>query len=211
MISEQQQEQAGLYVLGGLTPAEQKQFEVDLGLQPELRALVQALGRTMDLVARAQPQASPPAGLRAKILQAVTAHPPALAPAVARTAGPTPLATDLTNPAFFFIAASDPRGWKALPVPGAYLKLLSADPQRGYAVLLGRIDRGVRYPAHAHETPEDFLILTGDLTVAGRRLGPGDFHHCDAGTEHPVNYSDEGCTLLAVLGVEHELVRFAMA
>ena len=109
------------------------------------------------------------------------------------------------------MAANDPQGWKALPVPGAYLKVLSADRERGYAVLLGRLERGVRYPAHSHQTAEDFLILTGDLTIAGRRLGPGDFHHCDAGTEHPVNYSDEGCTLLAVLSVEHELVKFALA
>jgi anti-sigma factor ChrR (cupin superfamily) len=133
------------------------------------------------------------------------------APASAPQTPSLPWTGPSVDPAFFFIASSDASGWKALPVPGAYIKLLSADRDRGYAVVLGRLDAGVRYPAHPHETAEDFLLLSGDLTIAGRRLGSGDFHHCAAGTEHPVNYSDQGCTLIAVLSIEHDLVKFAMA
>jgi hypothetical protein len=55
------------------------------------------------------------------------------------------------------------------------------------------------------------IILTGDLHIGDRALSPGDFHHADGGTSHPVNYSIEGCTLLAVLPADHELVQFAMA
>jgi anti-sigma factor ChrR (cupin superfamily) len=121
-----------------------------------------------------------------------------------------PFTGSAVDPAFFFVAANDAAGWKELPVRGAFIKLLSADRQRGYAVVLGRLEAGVRYPAHAHQSPEEIFLLTGDLTIAGRRLGPGDFHHCDAGTEHPVNYSEAGCTLLAVLSLEHDLAKFAM-
>ena len=52
---------------------------------------------------------------------------------------------------------------------------------------------------------------TGDLHIGDRTLGPGDFHHSDAGTAHDLNYSVEGCTLLAVLPLDHELVQFAIA
>lgn len=203
MISEQQQEQASLYALGALSAAERQEFEASLRAQPELRALVRDLQNTAEALAKAVPQVTPPAELRARVLQSAGA-PETLSRQLPFT-GPA------VDPAFFFVAARDASGWKQLPVPGASLKLLSADRERGYAVLLGRLEAGVRYPAHSHKSPEDIFLLTGDLTIAGRRLGPGDFHHCDAGTEHPVNYSEGGCTLLAVLTLDHDLAKFAMA
>jgi anti-sigma factor ChrR (cupin superfamily) len=202
MISERQQEAASLYALGALTGAEKEAFEAAVRAEPELRELVGGLERTAGLLARAIPPVAPPPGLRDRIVRRAEAG---------ATRAPSATPAFPVNPAFFFVAATDTAGWKQLPVPGASIKLLSADRERGYAVLLGRLERGVRYPAHGHETAEDILILTGDLTVAGRRLGPGDFHHCDAGTSHPVNFSDEGCTLLAVLSLDHELAKFAMA
>ena len=201
MISEQQQEQASLYALGALTAAEKQDFEANLRSQPELRALVRNLQSTAEALARSVPPVTPPPELRARVLRSVSGAAPQTLPFT----GP------VVDPAFFFIAASDSSGWKELPVPGAFLKLLSADRERGYAVLLGRLEAGVRYPAHPHKSPEEIFVLTGDLTIAGRRLGPGDFHHCDAGTEHPINYSEEGCTLLAVLSLDHDLAKFAMA
>ena len=201
MISEQQQEQASLYALGALTAAEKQDFEAALRTQPELRTLVRDLQSTAETMAKSVPQIAPPAELRVRVLRSVGASGPQSLPFT----GPE------VNPAFFFTAASDSSGWKQLPVPGAFIKLLSADRRRGYAVVLGRLDAGVRYPAHSHISPEEIFLLTGDLTIAGRRLGPGDFHHCDSGTEHPVNYSDEGCTLLAVLSLDHDLAKFAMA
>ena len=83
--------------------------------------------------------------------------------------------------------------------------------ERGYAVLMGRLEAGVRYPAHTHAAGEELYILTGDLHIGDWAMGPGDFHHADAGTAHEVNYSVAGCTLLAVLPADHELVQFAMA
>jgi hypothetical protein len=59
--------------------------------------------------------------------------------------------------------------------------------------------------------PEDFLVITGDLHIGSRRLGPGDFHHADGGSRHEENYSLEGCTLISVLTTDDPLVAFAMA
>jgi anti-sigma factor ChrR (cupin superfamily) len=95
-------------------------------------------------------------------------------------------------------------------VPGAYIKLLSLQEDRGYAVLLGKLEPGVRYPAHINAGPEDFYLLSGDLHVSGRVLRAGDFHHADAGSHHEENYSVDGCTLLAVLTTDDPLVQFAL-
>lgn len=110
-----------------------------------------------------------------------------------------------------FLQGAAKAEWKQLPIPGAYVKLLSLERERGYAVLLGKLDPGVRYPAHTNVGPEDFYILTGDLHVGVRKLTAGDFHHADAGSLHSENYSVEGCTLLAVLTLDDPLVAFAMA
>jgi anti-sigma factor ChrR (cupin superfamily) len=204
MISEQQQELASLYVLGALTPPEREAFEAELRTNVELRPLVLSLQRSAGLLAMAGPATEPPAGLRAKILQRALAQG---TPASSAVLPPEPGIA----PGLRFVGAGEIAGWKLLPVPGAFIKLLSLDRQRGYAVLLGKLDPGTRYPAHVNVGPEDFCILTGDLHVSGRRLGPGDFHHADAGSQHEVNYSVDGCTLVAVLTADHPLVALAMA
>jgi anti-sigma factor ChrR (cupin superfamily) len=145
------------------------------------------------------PQASPPTALKAKILDRIAAG----------TKPPAPLAAMIPGLRFHEgAAASD---WKALPMPGAFIKLLSFEKERGYAVLLGKIEAGVRYPAHVNAGPEDFYILSGDLVVGDRRLVAGDFHHADKGSQHEVNYSETGCTLLAVLTTDDPLVMLAMS
>ena len=202
MINEQQQEQATLYALGTLSAAEQRSFQEELRAAPELRQLVRSLQRTIELLALVSPAVSPPRELRGKVLQRI-------ATAQARDIPATEPSPSLF-PGFRFLDADNRAGWKQLPVPGAWIKLLSLERERGYAVLLGKLDPGVRYPAHTNVGPEDFYILTGDLHIGERRLGPGDFHHADAGSQHGVNYSVEGCTLLAVLTTDDPLVAFAM-
>jgi anti-sigma factor ChrR (cupin superfamily) len=201
MITEQQEEQASLYVLGALCGGELAAFEHEARANAELAALVRRLGATVGQLTRTVPQVAPPAGLKTRVMQSI-GEPARKSPAVAPGSIPAGLA---------FSLAADESGWKALPVPGAFIKLLSFEPSRGYAVLLGKLGPGVRYPAHINAGPEDFLILTGDLHVSGQRLGPGDFHHADAGSQHEENYSVEGCTLMAVLTTDDPLVALATA
>jgi len=204
MITAQQQEQAALYVLGLLSPEEQHRFGEQARADAELKELLLSLQRTLERLVLAIPAQPPPPTLKAKVLERIQAQ----------TAGASrrkePLTAAVTD-GLRFLPGADASGWKQLPVPGAWIKLLSFQPDRGYAVLLGKLDPGVHYPAHTNAGPEDFYILTGDLHVSGRALGPGDFHHADAGSAHEENYSVEGCTLLAVLTVDDPLVSFAMA
>jgi anti-sigma factor ChrR (cupin superfamily) len=198
MNLEQQQELASLYVAGALTPAEQEAFEAELRNNAQLRELVRGLSKGIESLASASPTVPLPAGLKNKVLERIEEKERGKA-----------MASALTG--FRFLAASDQKGWKQLPVPGAWIKLLSLEPDRGYAVLLGRLDPGVRYPAHTNAGPEDFYILTGDLHIGDRKLNAGDFHHADAESLHEESYSKDGCTLLAVLTTNDPLVAFAMS
>jgi anti-sigma factor ChrR (cupin superfamily) len=204
MITEAQQEQATRFALGELSGTEHDAFSSELRQNIELREFVHSLQRTLDQVALSASLISPPQSLKNKImdrLRAQSAPETGSAPQQGQAA-PIP-------PGFKFLDASD-TGWKPLPIPGAFIKLLSFQADRGYAVLMGKLDPGVRYPAHVNAGPEDFYILTGDLHIGDRALGPGDFHHADAGSMHGENVSVAGCTLLAVLTTDDPLVQLAL-
>jgi hypothetical protein len=201
MINESQQEQASLYVLGALPPDERQAFEAILRSDEELHELVRDLQRAVSSVALSAPSVPLPPALKEKVMRRIgTAEKPPI---------PVNAAEALMGHRFLSEAARS--DWKQLPLPGAWIKLLSLERERGYAVLLGKLDPGVRYPAHTNIGPEDFFILTGDLHIGERKLNAGDFHHADAGSHHAENYSMAGCTLIAVLTLDDPLVAFATA
>jgi anti-sigma factor ChrR (cupin superfamily) len=101
-----------------------------------------------------------------------------------------------------FLSQAAESDWQPMKVPGAYVKLLSLNRERGYAVALGKLDRNTSYPAHVHKGAEDVLVLTGDLSIGQTRLEAGDFHHAEAGSRHDINHSENGCTILIVLTTE---------
>ena len=195
MMSEEQQEQASLYALGALTEEEQSAFQAELAENAELRELTRSLQSTISLVARATPGPLP-RSLKGKVMERIAAI------EAAKPAIPAGLK---------FLIGADQDGWKPLPVPGTAVKLLSLEQDRGYAVLLGKLEAGARYPAHRNAGPEDFYILSGDLFIGDRKLVAGDFHHADGGSQHEENYSVAGCTLIAVLTLDDPLVAFAAA
>ena len=202
MITEQQQEQAALYALGILSEEEKASFTTELRQNEELRALLRSLEKTVQKSILPTSVHNPPPSLKEKVLLRIQQRMESTSASRVQVLAP---------PAGLkFLAAAETSGWKALPVTGAFVKLLSFEPARGYAVLLGKLNPGARYPAHENAGPEDFYILTGDLHVGDHVLGPGDFHHADAGTLHTENFSEEGCTLLAVLTADDPIVKFAM-
>ena len=111
--------------------------------------------------------------------------------------------------ALSFLPQAAKTGWTPMKVPGAFVKLLSMNSERGYAVALGKLDANTSYPAHTHFGPEEVLVLTGDLWIGDTRLEAGDFHHAEAGSEHDINHSDNGCTILIVLTTEDLVAQMA--
>jgi len=181
-----------LNALGALEGAEREDLRAQLAL-PEAAVLSDVatfndLAALMAIASTAPHEPSPT--LKEKVLQRIAPH---------RSGGAiNEQSTDVLS-GFKFIFNAEQGDWHALRVPGASVKLLSVDATRGYAVVLGKLEAGARYPAHRHIHGEQVYILSGDLHIGEKRLGPGDFHHADAGTAHGVNYSETGCVILAVI------------
>src|SRR5439155_24043513 len=144
MITEQQQEAASLYALGALPADERRASEELLRNNAEMRELVHGFQRAAGLIALAVPSSPLPTQLREKVLRRLEG---AAAPGATQQPGASAAGG---RPGFQFHGAADPAGWKELPLPGAWIKLLSFEKDRGYAVLLGKLGPGVRYPAHTH-------------------------------------------------------------
>jgi anti-sigma factor ChrR (cupin superfamily) len=89
-------------------------------------------------------------------------------------------------------------GWQPHPIPGITVKVLSVDDRTGVATLLIKAAPGTTYPAHHHSGPEGCYVIEGEVLVAGRRIGPGDFHLADADSDHDALYTETGATVLLV-------------
>jgi anti-sigma factor ChrR (cupin superfamily) len=130
----------------------------------------------------------------------------------AAAAGPEPspqvrerlMASVRGTPGFAFVIDGE-SGWQPHPVPGIRLKVLALNRERGYATLLLDVAPGTRFPPHHHGGAEECYVVSGSLFTCGRRLGPGDFVHADAGTDHGELWTEEGCRVILVVPPEEHL------
>ena len=106
---------------------------------------------------------------------------------------------------FAFHHASDTETWMAHPVPGIRMKILALNKVRGYATLLLDVAPGTRFPSHHHGGAEECYVVSGSIFTCGRRLGPGDFVHADADTDHGELWTDEGAQVILVVPPEEHL------
>jgi anti-sigma factor ChrR (cupin superfamily) len=102
-------------------------------------------------------------------------------------------------PAGFSFSFAQDDDWVPYAVPGIRLKMLSINRERGYATLLMDVAPGARFPPHHHGGAEECYVISGTVYACGRRLGPGDFHHADAGSDHDELWTDVGCRVLLVV------------
>jgi anti-sigma factor ChrR (cupin superfamily) len=184
-------ELAAGFASGGLEAAEMAELRTLLeGAVEPLRAEAREIINAAALTALMMPQEKPSAGVRERLLKKVS----------------TP---DSMRPALMFIQADKAGDWIPLKVPGAWVKLLTMDDTKDYAVVLGKLDAGAKYPAHHHSGPEEIYILSGDLHIGETKLVAGDFHTAAPGSRHEVNHSETGCVILAVLTKRDLQAQFA--
>ena len=112
---------------------------------------------------------------------------------------------EATEPAGFAFHWAADDVWLSHPVPGIKMKVLALNKQRGYATLLLDVAPGTRFPSHHHGGAEECYVVAGSLFTCGRRLGPGDFVHADADTDHGVLWTEEGCQVILVVPPEEHL------
>jgi anti-sigma factor ChrR (cupin superfamily) len=191
-------ELAALNALGALDGDDLRSFVDQLAANPDARAEADSFAPVVEALARALPRGPIPSpSLKERVLRQAEAS-------RARSKAEAEL-KKLTPPSqagLAFMRDTGNRPWSPLPVAGAFVKLLSFDKDSGYAVVLGKLDPGARYPSHTHTHPEDIFMLSGDLHVGEQVMRAGDFHHADAGSRHDINWSEAGCVLLAVLSKE---------
>jgi quercetin dioxygenase-like cupin family protein len=132
----------------------------------------------------------------ARSAEGPTPHPEVKARLMARIRAERSVARGLT----FALEAETP--WQPHPVPGIRMKVLSHNPEQGYATLLLDVAPGTRLPGHHHSAAEECFVLSGTLTACGRTIGPGDFHHADAGTDHGEIFTETGCRVLLIVAPE---------
>ncbi len=108
------------------------------------------------------------------------------------------IAAEAATPAGFTFRLAADDDWMAHPVPGIRMKVLSLNRRTGYATLLLDVQPGTHFPSHHHDGDEECYVISGSVLTLGRRLGPGDFLHADAGTHHGELWTDEGARVLLV-------------
>ena len=117
------------------------------------------------------------------------------------------IAGDSALPAGFSSCMIRDNDWVPHPVPGIRMKVLSVNKRSGYATLLLDVQPGTRFPSHHHDGDEECYVVSGSVITLGRRLGPGDFVHADAGTDHGELWTDEGAMVLLVVPPEDYMPR----
>jgi anti-sigma factor ChrR (cupin superfamily) len=198
-------ELAALQAIGALDGQEADVFSRLLEDNAEARRELAGFGVVAESLLHALPTSpKPSAGLKDKILQAAEQS-----STRNRLEGILKRLAPAVSEGFSFVHDAMSAHWLPLKIPGAYVKLLSFDSKNNYATVLGKLDPGARYPSHPHRHPEDIYMLSGDLHIGEQTIRAGDFHHAEAGTTHGVNWSEQGCVLLAVLSKEDLLEQFA--
>jgi len=108
------------------------------------------------------------------------------------------VSTQAPGAGFHFRLASDAE-WVSHPVAGIRMRVLATNQTTGYATVLLDVAPGVRFPAHHHRGDEDCYVISGSVHTLGRRLGPGDFLHADAGTDHEELWTPDGARVLLIV------------
>ncbi len=163
--------------IGTLGADEQRALHAAIAaLPPDLRHEVARLYETTTAVAAAAPAIEPPAAVRARLLARIAA------------------------PGRYTVTAGEGE-WTDSGLPGMQVKMLSIDHARGLVTMLIRAEAGAVYPPHRHSAAEECYVIRGTVLVDGRTLGPGDFHHADAGSDHGELSTPDGAEVLIVGGI----------
>lgn len=175
-----QLEQASIYAMHALPPAEASAFEAHTlecrqcreELQ-QLRPVVNALSHWPTDILR------PSESLWERLVQRISAQ-----------EGTQENASEWQEPSWEEVAA------------GISCKLLSTDSQRNRVSMLVRLAPGVDYPPHRHAGVEKLYLLHGELWIDDRKLHPGDYNRAEPGSVDKRVWSETGCTCVLITSAD---------
>ena len=174
MIPEDLEALALADAIGALDVDEQRDLHARVAaLPPDVQAQVARLYDTALSLAAATPPLSPAPDVRERLLARIDA------------------------PSRYTVSAQEAE-WKPSGLPGLTMRILAVDRGRGTVTMLIRGEAGAVYPAHHHTGAEECYVISGSVLVDGRTLGPGDFHHADADSDHGELVTPTGAEVLIV-------------
>ena len=176
MIAADDDIEAGLLALGCLAVDEHAAARLRSARDPGFARAADDWEARLLPLALALPPAEPPPGLFARIEQRIGGF---------------------AAPAGLTIRAGEGR-WHAVG-PGFSSKLLHLMPAIGRQTLPLRVEPGALYAGHGHDDDEELFRISGDLTIGGIALGPGDYHLAAKGSRHPGATTRQGCLCLFVM------------
>lgn len=188
------QELVPLYVAGSLDGNELRDFEAALlESTEELHHAVQAWELTELSMAAAPPPLFPRDQVKEGLMRSIRKR------HAAERSMEGPPQQRLTHQKGIYTIFPDAMEWRKHVVPGVWFKVLSESKNRGYITMLMKVEPGTRFPEHHHSGEEECYVLSGSISINGKRLGPGVLHHGDEDSDHAVLSSDEGALLLLVV------------
>jgi len=184
-------ELAPIYALDMLAVPEKAAFENHLRDCAQCQSEVTALSAVAaDLAETAS--VDPPPSLKSRVLERVRGVPQI--PGVFYHEGGV------------MVSRSDDIPWRET-MPGVEVKRIYRDREKHYDTSLVRIAPGAVYPTHLHKDVEEIFILSGDLYIAGRKAGPGDYCRAEPDSLHNESFSESGCVFLVIASNRDEIRR----
>ena len=86
------------------------------------------------------------------------------------------------------------------------MKPLFVDRVHRYARTLVAMAPGAVYPCHRHAQVEELFMISGELTIAGHAVRPGDYLRSEASTLHGAVRSEAGCMFIALASLDDEVL-----
>jgi anti-sigma factor ChrR (cupin superfamily) len=190
----QMTELAALHALGALSQHEARAFEEHLAEGcDECGVEFDSFERTVDDLAFSVIEAEPPAEVRGRLLARVNVLPSVVDQ------------NSVVASREFMSIPADEGQWREMQ-DGVLLKRLFVDQTTGIATSLVRMMPGASLPAHQHLGVEHIYVIDGDCSVAGQRLGPGDYHRAATGSVHGTTSTVDGTLFLLIAPERYEVL-----
>jgi len=89
----------------------------------------------------------------------------------------------------------DDREWTPAGIPGLDYAALRPHENGGATIML-RFAKGARGANHRHPGGEEAFVISGDITIGGKRMKAGDFLYTPPGASHDAIAHEETILLL---------------
>ena len=192
-------ERAALHALGALEPDAAVLYDAHLEICPLCRTEVAIHLPTVEALGGAADPASPPASLKARVMDRVRAGGDAVAIQAWKRWAPSDTGEGM-------VIVRGAGSWEKTGVLGVEVRRLFVDAAADRLTMLVRMAPGTSYPAHSHGGVEECYVLEGDLYGPDFEMRAGDYQRLEGGSVHGIQGTKDGCLLFIASSMNDELL-----